>query len=223
VSNHNWPHQVGGLDDLMRPVPGIDDATRFHEGWEARIFGLARVADGLDLYSTDEFRHAIERLDPAEYARITYFEKWLAAIEHLAVARGYVSQEELEAAQRSRLDEHDHDHPHSAPAMAPHPDEHLDAPDPAERFAPGDAVIVAGGLGEHHRVPDWARGCRGVVHAVRGRFPLPDLVVAGVAGRPYTLYSIELNAADAFPDADGRDRLYVDAYDPYLRPEEEDR
>jgi nitrile hydratase subunit beta len=225
VSAQRWPHQVGGVDELQRPVPGIDDAARFHEAWEARIFGLAQVVGRLRLYSTDEFRHVIERIDPAEYAQLTYFEKWLAAIEELVVASGAITADELREAQGHRLHEHGHDHPpHAAPTIAAHPDEHLHAPAARERFAPGDAVRLVRGLGEHHRLPDWARARRGVVRAVRGRFPLPDLIVAGASEHtPYALYAVEVRARDAFGDADPRDTLILDVYDPYLEPTEEAR
>lgn len=201
-------------------MPGVDDPQRFHEGWEARVFGLGRNLR--HLYSVDEFRHAMERLNPAQYRELTYFEKWLAGMEHLVVARGYVSQDELDAAQRRRLAEHDHVHAHEAPTIAPHPDEHLEAPGATERFAAGDAVLLVEGLGEHHRLPDWARGHRGTVRAVRGRFPLPDLIVSGGdAGRRYALYSVELAAADVFAGAGAEDTLHLDVYDPYLQPAEE--
>jgi nitrile hydratase len=35
------------------------------------------------LYSTDEFRDAIERIPPQEYLGLTYYERWLRAIETL--------------------------------------------------------------------------------------------------------------------------------------------
>lgn len=215
-----WPHQVGGRDELQRPVPWVDDPERFHEGWEARTFALAQSIDAL--YPTDRFRHAIERLDSGQYAELTYFEKWLAAVEHLVVSEGHVTAAELEAAQRRRLAEHDHvhAHEHEEPRITPHPREHLAAPAVDERFGVGDPVTLAAGLGEHHRLPDWARGRRGVVRAVRGSFPLPDLVVAEAenAERRYALYAVEVAARDAFPDAGAADLLFLDVYDPYLEP-----
>lgn len=216
VSAQRWPHQVGGVDALQGPVPGVDDAERFHEAWEARTFALGQTVRGL--YTTDEFRHAIERLDAAGYVQITYFEKWLAAIERLAVEKGHVTPSELEAAREQRLQDL-HEHTHALPAIRTHEDEHLQAPEAVERFTPGDTVILSGGLGAHHRLPDWARGRRGAVRSVRGRFALPDLVVAGTpTDLRYALYEVEVVATDAFWEADPRDRLLLDVYDPYLEP-----
>jgi nitrile hydratase len=39
----------------------------------------------------DEFRHAIERMPPEEYARASYYEKWLVAIELLLRERGVLA------------------------------------------------------------------------------------------------------------------------------------
>lgn len=206
------------MDELQGPVPGLEDPERFHEAWEARTFGLASTLRGL--YTTDEFRHAIERLKPADYVELTYFEKWLAAMETVLVEKGHISRAELDAAQRRRMEDL-HTHTHELPEVAPLAEEHLPAPEAIERFAPGDGVILRGGLGAHHRLPDWARGRRGAVRSVRGRFPLPDLVVAGTStDRRYALYEVEVVATDAFSGADPRDRLFLDVYDPYLEPAE---
>jgi nitrile hydratase len=220
-----WPHQLGGRDDFGGPVPGIDDEQRFHEAWEARVFGLARTAGNHRLWTTDEQRHAIERIDPSVHHRLSYFERWLAAMERVVVERGLLGPEELAAAQQRRLQDHVHGTaPPDHPPIADHPAEHLEPPAATERFGVGDRVVLRGGLGEHHRLPDWAAGQRATVVAVRGRFPLPDLIVARATAPPaYALYAVELPATEAFVDADARDRLYLDVYDPYLDPVEESR
>ena len=218
-----WPHQLGGRDDFGGPVPGIDDPERFHEGWEARVFALARVAGQRGLITTDDLRHAVERIDPSVHHELTYFERWLAGIERLMVEQGFLTEEEVAAAQQRRLQDHVHAEgpltPLDHPPIADHPGEHLEPPAANDRFQVGDRVVLRGGLGEHHRLPDWAAGREATVSDVRGRFPLPDLIIARTPGAPpYALYAVELPATDAFPDADPRDRLYLDVYDPYLEP-----
>jgi nitrile hydratase len=42
-------------------------------------------------YTLDEFRDAIERLPPGEYLAASYYERWLAAAETLAVEKGLVA------------------------------------------------------------------------------------------------------------------------------------
>lgn len=213
------PHQLGGVDAFAGPVPGIDDAERFHEGWEARVFALIRALGDRRLFTTDQHRDAIERLDPGEYHAITYFERWLAAVERLVVERGLITAEELDAAQRRRFAGHDDDHP-APPHIAANAPQDLESPETADPLPVGTPVRLVDGLGRHHRLPDWARGRRGTIHAVRGLFELPDLIVAGASeGRRYPLYAVEIPARAAFADAHPGDLVYLDAYHPYLRQE----
>lgn len=55
----------------------------FHHEWEARVFALNRVFLKRGDYTLDEFRDAVERMDPGEYRRASYYERWLHAIETL--------------------------------------------------------------------------------------------------------------------------------------------
>ena len=213
------PHQIGGAGAFTGPVPGIDDAERFHEGWEARVFALYRALTDRRLFTTDQHRDAVERIDAGAYHAITYFERWLAAIERVAVERGLITAEELDAAQRRRFAGHDDDHP-APPSIAAYQTQDLAPPEIVDALAPGTPVRLVDGLGRHHRLPDWARGHRGTIHAVRGWFELPDLIVAETSqGRRYPLYAVEIPARAAFPDAHPADSVYLDAYHPYLRQE----
>jgi nitrile hydratase len=45
----------------------------------------------------DEFRHAIERMAPAEYLTASYYEHWLHSLETLLVEKGVLKKEELDA------------------------------------------------------------------------------------------------------------------------------
>jgi nitrile hydratase len=40
------------------------------------------------LYNLDQFRDAVERIDPAVYLGMPYYERWLTAIETLVAERG---------------------------------------------------------------------------------------------------------------------------------------
>ena len=65
------------------PVPLQDDGQPFEHDWEARVYALNGVLRRRGLYSTDEFRDALERIPPREYLGLTYYERWLRAIETL--------------------------------------------------------------------------------------------------------------------------------------------
>jgi nitrile hydratase len=97
----NGIHDLGGMHGLgpIRPEP---DEPVFHEDWERRMFGLFIAAFGGGHFNVDEFRHAIERMDPAHYLESSYYEHWLNAVETLLVEKGVLTQDEL-AARKAEL------------------------------------------------------------------------------------------------------------------------
>ena len=40
------------------------------------------------LYNLDEFRSAVEEIEPARYFALSYYERWLMAVEALLARRG---------------------------------------------------------------------------------------------------------------------------------------
>ena len=75
-------HDMGGQSGFG-PVPLQDDGRPFEHDWQARVYALNGVLRSRGLYSTDEFRDALERIPPQEYLGLTYYERWLRAIETL--------------------------------------------------------------------------------------------------------------------------------------------
>ena len=75
-------HDIGGQTGFG-PVPLGEDGLPFEHDWEARVYALNGVLRARGLYSGDEFRDAIERIPPQEYLRLSYYERWLRAIETL--------------------------------------------------------------------------------------------------------------------------------------------
>jgi nitrile hydratase subunit beta len=71
------------------PVPTDDDGQFFHADWEARVYALVRALQRRGVISSDdEFRDAIERIPPAEYLAMSYYERWLRAAETLLAEKG---------------------------------------------------------------------------------------------------------------------------------------
>lgn len=94
-------HDLGGMHGLGPIRPEADEPV-FHEGWERRMFGLMVATFGGGQYNVDEFRHAIERMDPAHYLESSYYEHWLSAVETLLVEKGVLTRDEL-AARKAEL------------------------------------------------------------------------------------------------------------------------
>ncbi len=89
VSDLGGTESFGPIDPSERPEP-------FDADWEARVYGLVFTLESKGLFNLDQFRDAIERLPPARYLTVSYYEKWMAAIETLMVERGVLDRHALE-------------------------------------------------------------------------------------------------------------------------------
>src|SRR3954469_4174947 len=158
-------------------VPGGE--RPYHERWEPRVFALSRLvaAEGLGAGSGRAIR---EEMPPAEYLRASYYERWLYRTEQLLLRKGTIAPGEVDAwVERLRAGS---DTPaRSDPAQM---ERVLDAAHEVQplgevaesRFAVGASVRVkrmrpAG----HTRCPRYVRGAAGIVDAIRGMDPLPDI------------------------------------------------
>src|SRR5574342_1264104 len=85
---------MGGMTD-MGPIHVEADEPVFHQPWEARLFAVWRVLLTLGKWRTT--RVAIESIQPADYLRMTYYERILAALSDLLVDTKMISPAELES------------------------------------------------------------------------------------------------------------------------------
>lgn len=83
-------HDVGGRTDFGA-VEVHDDGQPFHHEWEARVFAINRMLLAARLYTLDEFRFAIEQMEPERYYTASYYERWLVAIEALLAQKGVIN------------------------------------------------------------------------------------------------------------------------------------
>ena len=96
-------HDIGGQTGFG-PVPLGEDDLPFHHDWEARVYALNGVLRERGLYGVDEFRDAIERIPPQEYLQLSYYERWLRAIETLLAEKDLLPDHPL-------ADQHQPDQP----------------------------------------------------------------------------------------------------------------
>src|SRR5215210_7391183 len=89
----NGVHDMGGMT-CFGPVVQEENEPIFHSPWERRMFAMGMLGLG-GIGTLDEYRHAIERMDPVYYLESSYYEHWLAALETLAVEHGLLTKEEL--------------------------------------------------------------------------------------------------------------------------------
>jgi hypothetical protein len=84
-------------------------------------------------------------------------------------------------------------------------------------LAPGQAVRARLHAAPGHiRLPLYVRGRAGTVHALRGRFPLPDDLVRHGQSDPQALYSVRFAARELWGPAAGDHGVYLDLYESYL-------
>jgi nitrile hydratase subunit beta len=204
-------HDLGGMNGFGA-VEIERDEPSFHTRWEARAFALNGLGTGvLRAYNVHEYRHAVERLDPAQYLAAPYYERWFTAVASLLVEKGFVTREELERRAGGRF-------PLARPAAEVKP--FGVGPRASPRFAAGARVVVrerhpAG----HTRAPRYVRGKRGVVVRVSPAFEFPDLAGHGLPAHAETTYHVEFPARELWLDAaEEGTSVTVDLWESYLEP-----
>ena len=68
------------------PQPGAEPPAG--ADWEAHVRALTYALMDHGVFGGDEFRDAIERIPPAEYLSLSYYERWFAALETLVREKG---------------------------------------------------------------------------------------------------------------------------------------
>lgn len=221
-------HDLGGMEGFGRVEPKAAEPT-FHAAWEGRVFGMNVALLGQGRFNSDEFRHSIERMDPAHYLRSGYYEHWLDGVARLLREKGIVPGEELEA-RMSRLRSRRRSPAGTAGDDAPLIEglrtmialggstrrETAAAP----RYRSGDPVLVRRiHPSGHTRCPRYVRGARGVVERCHGSFILPDASAHGRREAAEPVYAVRFEAAEVWGSGETGTHLYVDLWESYLEGE----
>lgn len=85
--------------DGVEALPRKNGELVFDALWEGRVFGMAVALNDQGVYPWTDFREQlVERIAEADATDdpATYYERFLTAFERLAVAKGLVTQEELD-------------------------------------------------------------------------------------------------------------------------------
>ncbi|KAA1014350.1 nitrile hydratase subunit beta [Paraburkholderia panacisoli] len=239
-------HSLGGLENLG---PVNVETRVFIEPWEKRIFGIHTVmmaesthlSDALPKYPVAtlpttfrntwtwaSLRTGAEGMQPFEYFKYRYYEKWLMGISQFFIDQGYVSADEL--AQKTA---HYRAHPDAPLPEQPNPaiasqindylakgDSGLNALIQAPRFEPGAEVCIADPAAvDHTRLPGYLRNKRGVIEFVYpGAYSYFVSTGPDGIGKPMPVYRVAFKAEDIW----GKDKsepnttIYADLYEAYL-------
>jgi hypothetical protein len=85
-------HDMGGL-----PAGEVQRAEHDYAHWEKRVDALMVLlsAPQRKLLRVDELRRHIESLGPEAYDKMSYYERWIAAITATLLERGAITSDEL--------------------------------------------------------------------------------------------------------------------------------
>ena len=94
----NGVHDMGGMHGFGPVEPEANEPV-FHHRWEARTHAITKALGSWGKWNIDYVRHQRELIPPAEYLRMSYYEKWFTALAGQIVKVGLVTREELESGQ----------------------------------------------------------------------------------------------------------------------------
>lgn len=217
----NGIHDMGGMQG-MGPIDAEKNEPVFHSRWEGRVYALTLAIGATGKLGFS--RYYLERIPPADYLRMSYYEKWFNALIDRLPPSGLVTAAEIETGKRARGS------PKATPALTA-----AQVPDlvarrgaaarrdgPAPRFQVGQRVRARNinPVG-HTRLPRYARGKTGAIERDFGIFGLQDTDADGrsLGASPQHVYSVRFTARELWGDqAPPRDSVYIDLWDDYLEP-----
>jgi nitrile hydratase accessory protein len=107
-------HRIANMDEPIA-LPRHNGELVFAAPWEARAFGLAVALNESGLYEWRDFSQGLAAQTAAAEQRglpPSYYERWLATLEKLAIARGLVTPEEIAARTAAYASSMHEDHEH---------------------------------------------------------------------------------------------------------------
>jgi nitrile hydratase subunit beta len=215
----NGVHDMGGMHD-MGPIPISKEQRLFDEPWEARAFALMMACWDF-IPKNYAVRFAIEQIPPAEYLRMSYFERWVEALQNMLLKAGAIKDEELVTGKPGPGS------PRGTPALpaakvtAMIEEEASSPPEPImpARFQVGQPVRARNinPIG-HTRLPRYARGRNGVITRNQGAFAFEDSNEDGIqSGKPQHVYQVRFSAGELWGnDARPDDAVYLDLWESHL-------
>lgn len=189
-------HDMGGSHAFGDTLTERDEGV-FHEDWEARAFVIASLYIGAGCANTDQFRHAIERLDPEAYIGDGYFGRWLGATELM------VADADGEPTPGVYTD-------HTAARDI----------DASPAFGVGDPVRTKDhNPPGHTRLPGYVRNRVGTVELLQGGWVLPDTHAHHEGECPEHVYAVRFDGEELWgADAEPGTSVTVDLFESYLEP-----
>ena len=197
-------HDLGGTQGFG-PVRHSPTAQAFHAAWEKRVNAMYSLAVKQGVFNMDEYRHAIERMEPRHYMSAGYYERTLTSLATLLVEKGVTTHAELTQLAQGGF-----------PLARPSQPGRSNLPQ-RQAFNLGETVTVrTDRVPGHHRLPAYVRGKTGVVVGVSPAYPFPDAHAHGIQADDEPTYDVRFSSADLWPQAADAAFVHVGVFESYL-------
>jgi nitrile hydratase subunit beta len=218
----NGIHDMGGMQD-MGPIDYDPHEPVFDETWEGRVWALMRATAAFGPARRKNFRYELEILPPADYLRMSYYERLFTTLIDRLLGGKAITQTELDSghpdAGSARAT------PRLTPAvvdaqLARRTSLRRDDVHVKPRFRTGQRVRARNiNPAGHTRLPRYVRGRLGTIVRDHGVFNLQDTDPEGypLGDNPQHVYTVRFSARDLWGDqASARDSVFADLWDGYL-------
>ncbi|MFM2067206.1 MAG: Nitrile hydratase subunit beta [Pseudomonadota bacterium] len=198
-------HDMGGRQGFGR-VRHSPEAEVFHAAWERRANALYSLAVRHGIFNMDEYRHAIERMEPRHYMAASYYERTLTSLATLCVEKGVCTRDELEQLAGGAF-----------PLALPGAPGRSNTPG-RRAWTVGDRVRVRRDhVACHTRMPAYIRGKCGMVVGISPAYPYPDAHAHGVAAADEPTYDVRFDSRELWPDGADAASVHVGVFESYLQ------
>lgn len=191
------------------PIAPEANEPLFHAPWERRALAVSLAMGATRQWNIDMSRHAREKIPPAQYWSLGYYEIWMEGLKQLLAERGLLdsASKKLSVLEASNV----------APVLAKgSPYIRNAATEPLFRI--GDRAEVRNLHSEGHtRLPGYLRGATGEIIRYHKAHVFPDANAHGAGENPQHLYALRFKARDVF-GVNNDDELQADLFEPYLEP-----
>ena len=215
--NYQSRADLGGqaMSDRVVPEP---EGELFHALWERQALALTLAMGVTGEWNIDMSRSVRETLP--DYSSLSYYERWIHALERLLIEHGLVGEDEIAA---GRMLHEARSGFRALPAVDVPATLAKGAPTerpptvPA-RFAVGERVRTRAVTVAHHtRLPGSARGKIGRIDRLLGVHVFADAHAHGLGEQPQWLYTVVFSARELWGnDAPAGQSVSIDAWEPYL-------
>ncbi len=220
----NGVHDMGGMHGFG-PIQRDDAEPAFHHEWERRVFAM-RVASPIPIPGGS--RNNIEQMDPTDYLKTSYYEKWLQSRLQGFIDAGVFTEAEIAA----RVSQY-RDQPTQQPPRREDPNQveqtmkrllTWQSPRREGENTPayllGDRVRICNiHPPGHTRLPQYARGKHGEVARYYGLYDLQDALPDGGNPPVEPLYAVKFTSDELWgSSAEANSVVYLDMWESYLEP-----